>query len=59
MQAYYNLSSQLKVSVGGSNLLDKDPPFALGDGNSDLYGYVSSMYNPRGRYLYAKVSYKF
>jgi outer membrane receptor for ferrienterochelin and colicin len=59
MQAYYNLSTQLKVSVGGSNLLDKEPPFALGDGNSDLYGYVSSMYNPRGRYIYAKVSYKF
>jgi len=59
MQAYYNLSSQLKVSVGGSNLLDKEPPFALGDGNSDLYGYVSSMYNPRGRFIYAKLSYKF
>lgn len=59
MQVYYHVNSQLKLTLGGNNLLDKEPPFALGDGNSDLYGYVSSMYNPRGRYMYAKVSYKF
>ena len=58
-QLYYNVSAALKVSVGANNLLDKEPPFALGDGNSDLYGYVSSMYNPRGRYIYAKLNYKF
>lgn len=58
-QLYYNVNAALKVSVGANNLLDKEPPFALGDGNSDLYGYVSSMYNPRGRYIYAKLNYKF
>lgn len=58
-QLYYNVSTALKVSIGANNLLDKEPPFALGDGNSDLYGYVSSMYNPRGRFMYAKLNYKF
>lgn len=58
-QVYYNLNTQTKLIVGANNLLDKDPPFAAGDGDGDLYGYVGSMYSPRGRYIYAKVSYKF
>ncbi|RVU40109.1 TonB-dependent receptor [Rheinheimera riviphila] len=58
-QVYYNLNSQTKLLLGVSNLLNEDPPFAAGDGDGDLYGYVSSMYSPRGRYVYAKVSYKF
>lgn len=58
-QLYYNFNAAFKVSVGANNLLDKEPPFALGDGNADLYGYVSSMYNPRGRHIYAKLNYKF
>lgn len=58
-QVYYNVSNALKVSFGANNLLDEMPPFALGDGNADLYGYVSSMYNPRGRHLYLKLNYKF
>jgi iron complex outermembrane recepter protein len=58
-QVYYNLNAQTKLLIGANNLLNKEPPFAAGDGDSDLYGYVSSMYSPRGRYVYAKVSYKF
>ncbi len=58
-QVYYNLNAQTKLLIGANNLLDKDPPFAAGDGDGDLYGYVSSIYSPRGRYVYAKVSYKF
>jgi outer membrane receptor protein involved in Fe transport len=58
-QVYYNLNAQTKLLVGVSNLLNEDPPFASGDGDGDLYGYVSSIYSPRGRYVYAKVSYKF
>lgn len=58
-QLYYNLDTQTKLTFGVNNLLDKEPPFAIGDGNDDLYGYVTSMYNPRGRYIYAKLNYKF
>jgi outer membrane receptor protein involved in Fe transport len=67
VDAYYTLDSkvnyqfndQLQLSLGANNLLDEEPPLALGDGNADLFGYVMSMYNPRGRYVYAKVNYKF
>ena len=67
VDAYYTLDSQvtyhyndnLQFSFGANNLLDEEPPLALGDGNADLFGYVMSMYNPRGRYIYGKLNYKF
>jgi iron complex outermembrane recepter protein len=40
-------------------VLDKEPPFAIGDGDTDLYGYVSSQHSPRGRFVYAKMTYTF
>lgn len=55
----YQYNEQLQLSLGANNLLDEEPPLALGDGNADLFGYVTSMYNPRGRYVYAKVNYRF
>jgi outer membrane receptor protein involved in Fe transport len=58
-QLYYNLNKATKLTFGISNLLDEEPPFAIGDGDGDLYGYVTSMYSPRGRYVYGKVSYRF
>ncbi|HCU64279.1 MAG TPA: TonB-dependent receptor [Rheinheimera sp.] len=58
-QLYYNWDASTKLMLGVSNLLDEEPPFAAGDGDGDLYGYVTSIYSPRGRYVYAKVSYKF
>lgn len=58
-QAYYQLNDKTKLMFGVSNLLDEEPPFAIGDGDSDLYGYVGSMYNPRGRYIYGKINYRF
>lgn len=58
-QVYYNFNNATKVTFGVSNLLDEEPPFAIGDGDGDLYGYVTSMYSPRGRYVYGKVSYRF
>ena len=58
-QVYYNLGKDVKFTLGVSNLLDEEPPFAIGDGDGDLYGYVGSMYNPRGRYIYGKVNYRF
>ena len=58
-QLYYNLNKATKLTFGVSNLFDEEPPFAIGDGDGDLYGYVTSMYSPRGRYVYGKVSYRF
>lgn len=58
-QAYYQFNDKTRLTIGVSNLLDEEPPFAIGDGDGDLYGYVQSMYNPRGRYVYGKINYRF
>ena len=42
-----------------NNALDEDPPFAIGDGDADLYGFASKVHNTRGQYVYGKVTYRF
>ena len=59
LQTSYRVSDSAKVSLGINNLFDEEPPFAIGDGDSDLYGYASGVHNPRGRYIYTKVSFSF
>ena len=59
VQGYYDVDANLRLTIGINNLLDEDPPFAIGNGDDDLYGYVSKVHNPRGRYIYGKISYKF
>lgn len=58
-QVSYRFSDTVKVSLGANNLLDEEPPFAIGDANGDLYGYAMGVHNPRGRYIYTKVSVNF
>jgi hypothetical protein len=45
--------------VGVDNAFDRMPPFAVGDGDTDLYGYAQSQHNPRGRFWNAKAIYSF
>ena len=45
--------------VGLDNALDEEPPFAVGDGDTDLYGYVQTSHSPRGRFAYGKATYRF
>lgn len=59
MSGSYRFNETFKLSVGVNNVFDEDPSFAIGDGDSDLYGYVSSTHNPLGRYIYTKVSMNF
>ena len=59
LQTSYRVSDSAKVSLGINNLFDEEPPFAIGDGDSDLYGYASGVHKPRGRYIYTKVSFSF
>lgn len=42
-----------------NNVLDEEPPFAIGDGDGDLYGYVMATHNPMGRYAYIKLNINF
>ena len=59
LQTSYRITESAKISLGVNNLFDEEPPFAIGDGDGDLYGYASAVHNPRGRYLYTKVSFSF
>ncbi|HIG36953.1 MAG TPA: hypothetical protein EYQ12_05275 [Oceanospirillaceae bacterium] len=59
LQLGYNYSDNLRLVIGSNNLLDEEPPFAIGNGDSDLYGYVGSVHNPRGRFFYSKLTYRF
>lgn len=59
VQVRYDFTSSLRWTLGANNVLDEEPPFAIGDGDGDLYGYASSVHNPRGAFIYTKVNYKF
>ena len=59
LQLRYTGFKGLTLMLGADNVLDEDPPFAIGDGDTDLYGYVSSQHDPRGQFVYGKVMYRF
>jgi iron complex outermembrane receptor protein len=54
LQFRYTGFNKLKLTIGADNLFDEKPPFAVGDGDSDIYGYVQSQHNPLGRVWNAK-----
>lgn len=59
LQARYTGFANMILSLGANNAFDEAPPFAIGDGDSDLYGYVQSQHDPRGRFIYGKMTYTF
>ena len=59
LQARYTGIEGLTIALGLDNAFDEAPPFAIGDGDTDLYGYVSGVHDPRGRFAYGKVTYRF
>jgi outer membrane receptor protein involved in Fe transport len=59
LQARYTGFEGLTLALGVDNAFDEEPPFAIGDGDTDLYGYVSGLHDPRGQFFYGKVSYRF
>jgi outer membrane receptor protein involved in Fe transport len=59
LQATYEGIKNTKLVLGVDNVLDELPPFAIGDFDTDLYGYVSSQHSPRGRFVYTKMTYSF
>jgi outer membrane receptor protein involved in Fe transport len=54
LQVRYTGIDKVQLMVGVDNAFDRMPPFAIGDGDTDLYGYVQSQHNPRGRFWNAK-----
>ena len=47
-----------RVTVGCSNLFDKDPPFASGQGGNAV-GYPGFTYDSTGRFVYVRLTKKF
>lgn len=54
LQLRYTGIDNVRLLLGVDNVFDEEPPFAVGDGDTDLYGYVQSQHSPRGRFWNAK-----
>ena len=59
LQARYTGFEGFTLAVGVDNALDEEPPFAIGDADTDLYGYVAGLHDPRGQFFYGKLTYRF
>ena len=59
LQLRYTGIEHVKLLFGLDNVFDRAPPFAVGDFDTDVYGYVQSQHNPRGRFWNAKAIFNF
>lgn len=59
MSGTYRFNEMFKLTLGVNNVFDEEPSFAIGDSDTDLYGYVTSVHNPMGRYIYTKLTMNF
>jgi len=59
LQFRYTGIENIKLLLSIDNALDEEPPFAVGDGDTDLFGYVQSQHSPRGRFWNAKAIFSF
>ncbi len=59
LQVAYRGIDNVKLSLSVDNAFDDEPPFAAGDGDTDLYGYVQNVHNPRGRFWTARAVFNF
>lgn len=59
LQLRYAHSKDLNFSVGAKNLFDKQPPLYINSVNFFAYGFDPAQYDPLGRFVYAKATYKF
>jgi iron complex outermembrane receptor protein len=59
LQGRFSVTDDIKLLLSVDNALDEAPPFAAGDGNTDIYGYVQGAHNPRGRFWTARAIFTF
>ncbi|MDH4260308.1 MAG: TonB-dependent receptor [Gammaproteobacteria bacterium] len=59
LQVSYEGVKNTSLIFGADNVLDESPPWAFGDGDADVRGYVSTQHDPRGRFIYTKMTYRF
>jgi iron complex outermembrane recepter protein len=58
LQGSYTGFKNLKLTLGVKNLFDRDPPIS-NQQNTFILGFDPSYYDPRARFVYASVTYKF
>ena len=59
LQFKYSGIENTELALSIDNVFDEEVPFAIGDGDQDVYGYVSSQHDPRGRFWSFKTTYRF
>jgi iron complex outermembrane receptor protein len=60
LQARYTGVKNLELRAGIRNLFDRDPPYSNAGGNTSFQGgYDPGYADPRGRFFYAGLTYKF
>ncbi|MBX3703465.1 MAG: TonB-dependent receptor [Steroidobacteraceae bacterium] len=55
----YTGIANTKIALFVDNAFDEKVPVAVGDGDADVYGYVSAIHNPRGRFWSLRTTYSF
>ena len=61
-QTHWRMSNLMTLNFGVINVFDKDPPLSMTVGGFNQgfqIGYDDRYYDPRGRTLYANLSYRF
>jgi iron complex outermembrane receptor protein len=58
-QLGYSGIKNLKLALGVKNLFDKNPPIYVPASNQFQAGYDISLYDPRARFVYGSLNYKF
>jgi outer membrane receptor for ferrienterochelin and colicin len=59
LQFRYTGIENMRFLLGIDNAFDEEVPVAFGDGDTDVYGYVQSQHNPRGRFWNARAIFTF
>jgi outer membrane receptor protein involved in Fe transport len=59
LQFAYEGIKNTRIALSVDNAFDEKVPVAVGDGDTDVYGYVSSIHNPRGRFWSLRTTYSF
>lgn len=58
-QFSYEGIKNTRIALSVDNAFDEEVPVAVGDGDTDVYGYVSSVHNPRGQFWSLRTTYSF
>jgi outer membrane receptor protein involved in Fe transport len=48
-----------EIALALDNAFDEEVPVVVGDGDADVYGFVSSTHNPRGQFWSLRMTYSF